>query len=94
MFDIIAVSLLTETAETELWQSIDAVLPTVEAAFAARDYATALSRLAVLKAPVDAFFDGVMVMADDAAVRANRLALLARLAGLFNRVADISLLAE
>lgn len=87
-------ALLTEAAETELWQSIDAVLPTVEAAFAARDYATALSRLAVLKAPVDAFFDGVMVMADDAAVRANRLALLARLAGLFNRVADISLLAE
>jgi glycyl-tRNA synthetase beta chain len=43
---------------------------------------------------VDAFFDDVMVMADDAAVRGNRIALLARLAALFNRVADISLLAE
>ncbi len=83
-----------EEAERALAVAIDAVLPDVDAACAGRDYTAALSRLAALKAPVDAFFDGVMVMADDDAVRRNRLALLGKLAGLFNRVADISLLAE
>ena len=83
-----------EEAERALAAAIDAVLPAVDAAYASRDYTAALSRLAALKAPVDAFFDGVMVMADDDAVRRNRLALLGKLAGLFNRVADISLLAE
>ena len=87
-------ALFSEDAERALADAIHAVLPEVDAAFAGRDYAAALSRLAALKAPVDAFFDGVMVMADDAAVRQNRLALLGKLAGLFNRVADISLLAE
>ncbi|QIT53746.1 glycine--tRNA ligase subunit beta [Aquisalimonas sp. 2447] len=53
-------------------------------------YGEALERLATLREVVDRFFDGVMVMAEDAAVRANRLALLQRLAGLFTRVADIS----
>ena len=56
------------------------------------DYASALSSLASLRAPVDNFFDEVMVMADDEAVRNNRLALLNRLRNLFLRVADISLL--
>jgi glycyl-tRNA synthetase beta chain len=46
--------------------------------------------LASLREPVDAFFDGVMVMCEDAALRANRLALLARLHALFTRVADIA----
>ncbi|WP_189535117.1 glycine--tRNA ligase subunit beta [Paludibacterium paludis] len=87
-------SLLCEDAEKALFGAVDRVAPDVEARFAARDFAGALSLLATLKVPVDAFFDGVMVMADDAAVRANRIALLARLAGLFNRVADISLLAD
>lgn len=56
------------------------------------DYAAMLAELAALKAPVDAFFDSVMVMADDPAVRANRLALLARLDGVCREVADLSLL--
>ncbi|WP_333584125.1 glycine--tRNA ligase subunit beta [Rivihabitans pingtungensis] len=87
-------ALLAEAAEQALAQAITSVRAEVDAAQAAGDLTGALTRLAALKAPVDAFFDGVMVMADDLAVRQNRLALLAQLAGLFNRVADISLLAE
>ncbi len=87
-------ALLTEAAEQALAAAIHAVMPTAEAAFGAGDFTAALTCLAVLKAPVDAFFDGVMVMADDAAIRANRLALLGKLAMLFNRVADISLLVD
>ena len=60
--------------------------------FGARDYATALRELAALQAPVDRFFDDVMVMADDTALRDNRLALLNTLSDLFLQVADISLL--
>ncbi|MDY6798185.1 MAG: DALR anticodon-binding domain-containing protein, partial [Pseudomonadota bacterium] len=56
------------------------------------DYSSALRSLAQLREPVDRFFDDVMVMADDEAVRNNRLALLNRLRNLFLRVADISLL--
>lgn len=62
--------------------------------FARRDYVAALARLAQLRPAVDAFFDGVMVMADDAAVRGNRLALLKRLQGQFLRIADIGRLAS
>ncbi|WP_374423830.1 glycine--tRNA ligase subunit beta [Chromobacterium sp.] len=87
-------ALLSEAAEQALFAAVEQLAPQVDDKFAARDFAAALTQLASLRAPVDAFFDGVMVMADDAAVRNNRIALLARLAGLFNRVADISLLAE
>ncbi|AVG16643.1 glycine--tRNA ligase subunit beta [Chromobacterium vaccinii] len=87
-------ALLQEAAEQALYAAVQELAPAVEAKFAAHDFAGALSQLASLKAPVDAFFDGVMVMAEDAKVRANRVALLASLAALFNRVADISLLAE
>lgn len=87
-------ALLHHDAEKGLFAALTALAPTVEAQFAASDFAAALSELASLKAPVDAFFDGVMVMDEDLAIRANRLALLARLSALFNRVADISLLAE
>ncbi|MGV8671529.1 hypothetical protein, partial [Pseudomonas aeruginosa] len=59
---------------------------------AARDYRPALARLAALREPVDTFFADVMVNVDDAAVRANRYALLAKLRGSFLGVADISLL--
>ena len=58
----------------------------------ARDYVGLLKRLAALREPVDRYFDGVMVMVEDAATRTNRLNLLGRLRGLFLRVADISLL--
>ncbi|KUM01823.1 glycine--tRNA ligase subunit beta [Chromobacterium sp. F49] len=94
--DIAAVNpaLFAEDAERALFDAVETLMPAVDAKFAAHDFAAALAQLSSLKAPVDAFFDGVMVMAEDAAVRANRIALLARLAALFNRVADISLLAE
>jgi glycyl-tRNA synthetase beta chain len=60
--------------------------------FAAGDYQAALTRLAALREPVDTFFNEVMVMADDEALKANRLALLNNLRNLFLQVADISLL--
>jgi glycyl-tRNA synthetase beta chain len=79
-----------EPAEGELYRAIEAVVPGADAAFAAGDYAASLRALAVLKAPVDAFFDRVLVNADDPALRANRLALLRRLHAAMNRVADLS----
>ena len=59
---------------------------------ASRDYVGLLKRLAALRGPIDRYFDSVMVMVEDAPLRANRLGLLGRLRGLFLRVADISLL--
>lgn len=86
-------ALLKEPAEAALHQALAAVQPTADAAFERGDYTASLQALAALKAPVDAFFDGVMVNADDAALRANRLALLAGLHAAMNRVADLSRLA-
>jgi glycyl-tRNA synthetase beta chain len=60
--------------------------------FAAGEYQSALEKLASLQTEVDQFFDSVMVMADNEAVRANRICLLANLRSLFLQVADISLL--
>jgi hypothetical protein len=57
----------------------------VQPLLAARNYTEALSKLAALRAPIDAFFEGVMVMADDAELKANRLRLLAQLRDLFTR---------
>jgi glycyl-tRNA synthetase beta chain len=62
----------------------------VEPRFAARDYTPGLQQLAALRPAVDAFFDSVMVMTEDASLRSNRLALLNRMRGLFMRVADLS----
>ncbi len=84
---------LVEPAERLLFDALQRVQPAVESCFKAHDYTSALQRLAALKQPVDAFFDSVMVMAEDAAVRDNRLALLGDLKALMNRVADISKLA-
>jgi len=81
---------LQEAAEYDLHRALVATEPAVLAALSHADYAQALTALATLKAPVDRFFDEVMVMADDLAVRANRLALLAHLGRLMNSVADIS----
>jgi glycyl-tRNA synthetase beta chain len=86
-------SLLTEPAEGALHAALIAAAPRSEAAFNAGDYTASLQALAVLKAPVDAFFDSVMVNADDPALRANRLGLLAQLHAAMNRVADLSKLA-
>ena len=86
------VSLLSEQAEKNLYQALQAITPIVNPLLQARDYTPALTELAALRAPIDAFFDGVMVMADDASVRQNRLGLLAQLRALFMSVADISVL--
>ncbi|AOY02346.1 glycine--tRNA ligase subunit beta [Jeongeupia sp. USM3] len=87
-------ALFDSEAEKALFAAFEAVAPQAEAALARQDFTGALTTLAALKTPVDTFFDGVMVMADDLAVRGNRLALLAALAGLMNRVAELSQLAD
>jgi glycyl-tRNA synthetase beta chain len=84
--------LLQEDAERSLNAQVEAMAKTVAPLYAARDYEAALKQLAGLREVVDSFFDKVMVMADDAAVRGNRLALLKRLSGLFLEVADLSVL--
>jgi glycyl-tRNA synthetase beta chain len=78
--------------EFSLYSAIQQADQAVAPMAAARQYNEALARLAALREPVDAFFEAVMVNAEDASVRANRYALLARLRGLFLGVADISLL--
>ena len=85
--------LFTEDAERELHAALGRAEPEVEALLAGRDYRAALVALAALRPAVDRFFDEVLVMSEDPAVRANRLALLVRLARLMNRVADIARLA-
>jgi len=85
---------LVEPAEKALATAVAALRPKAEAQLAAGDFAGSLSTLAQAREPVDAFFADVMVMAEDPAVRANRLALLAQLHGLMNQVADISRLAQ
>ena len=84
---------LVEPAEQALYAALQVAQPVADALFGNREYAASLRELAVLKAPVDAFFDSVMVNAEDAALRANRLALLAALHAAMNRVADLSKLA-
>jgi glycyl-tRNA synthetase beta chain len=86
-------ALLQEDAEKALFAAVTRVRPQVDAAFAARDFTGTLKTLAQLRDDVDAFFNGVMVMADDVALRNNRLALLSSLHAMMNRVADISKLA-
>jgi len=83
-------ALLREPAEAALFAALGAAAPAADAAFARGDYTASLQALAALKTPVDSFFDSVMVNADDAALRRNRLALLAALQRAMNRVADLS----
>jgi glycyl-tRNA synthetase beta chain len=85
--------LLQEQAERNLAASVERVRPDVDAAFARGDFTGTLKTLARLRDDVDAFFNDVMVMAEDVALRNNRLALLSSLHGMMNRVADISKLA-
>ncbi|TNE73140.1 MAG: glycine--tRNA ligase subunit beta [Gammaproteobacteria bacterium] len=85
-------SLLQDAEEKTLAEQVEQQAAKVLPLFEQGDYASALSSLAGLREPVDNFFDAVMVMADDEAIRNNRLALLNRLRNLFLRVADISLL--
>jgi glycyl-tRNA synthetase beta chain len=81
---------LIDTAELDLAKALDMLRAGVAAQFDQGDYTKGLCRLAGLREPVDRFFDNVMVMAEDAGLRANRLALLQQLQGLFLRVADLS----
>jgi glycyl-tRNA synthetase beta chain len=85
--------LLQDDAEKALHAAMHSVLPQAQTLFEAGDYATSLQALAVLRAPVDAFFDGVMVNAEQLDVRLNRLGLLKTLHLAMNRVADLSKLA-
>lgn len=86
-------SRLREPAEIALAESVEAAIRETDPALAARDYVAVLSRLAWLRQPVDAFFDAVLVMAEDEALRENRLALLRRLHDRCSAVADIGQLA-
>jgi glycyl-tRNA synthetase beta chain len=83
-------ALLHHAAELGLARALEALREDVERLLAERRYEAALRRLATLRPQVDAFFDGVMVMAEDPALRANRLALLAALQRLFLETADLS----
>ncbi len=85
-------ALLAQAEEKTLAEQVAAKQQAVEPLMAQGDYSAALTELAGLRAAVDAFFDNVMVMADDDAVKNNRLALLKQLQGLFIAIADISLL--
>jgi glycyl-tRNA synthetase beta chain len=86
------VALLREPAEKSLHEALAALLSQVERSVGKRDYAAALARLATLRPAVDTFFDAVMVNAEDADLRRNRLALLAQLRRQFARIADLSCL--
>ena len=83
-------ALLKEPAEVALNQALVTVKAQADAAFERGDYTASLQSLAALRVPVDAFFDAVMVNAEDAALRNNRLGLLATLHLAMNRVADLS----
>jgi glycyl-tRNA synthetase beta chain len=92
-FADVAASYLREPAERTLYDALQDSAEKAHALFDRGDYTGYLKTFAVLKTPVDAFFDGVMVMVDDTQLRRNRLALLADLRAAMNRVADISRLA-
>ena len=85
---------LMQPAETELFGAIDQAQASVAAAIAADDYAAALAALAKLRAPIDAFFDAVMVKDPDAALRSMRMQLLNRFVSVFSDVADFGKMAE
>ena len=86
--------LLKEPAEIALYAAMKTIVPQAQAQFEAGDYTTSLQTLAALRVPVDAFFDGVMVNAEELDLRLNRQGLLKSLFGAMNRVADLSRLAS
>lgn len=86
-------ALLMEQAEKDLYAALQTVAPKAQQQFESGDYTASLQTLAALRTPVDAFFEHVMVNAEDAALKANRLGLLATLHGAMNRVADLAKLA-
>lgn len=86
-------ALLVEQAEKDLYAALQTVAPKAQQQFESGDYTASLQTLAALRAPVDAFFEHVMVNAEDVALKANRLGLLATLHAAMNRVADLAKLA-
>jgi glycyl-tRNA synthetase beta chain len=84
------ISLLAADAEINLFSSFDNIKTRVEKGIAEKDFGAALNKLAALRPPVDAFFDGVMVMDKDEKIRFNRLSLLAEISSLFHKIADFS----
>jgi glycyl-tRNA synthetase beta chain len=82
--------LLADPHERQLATEVESLRQDVERLVTARRYADALARLATLRGPLDAFFDHVLVMAEDVRIRANRLALLAALQKLFLHMANLS----
>jgi len=93
-WDHVSKELLQDEHEIKLAARISEMQTTVEPLFAAADYSAAMKKLATLRPEVDNFFDHVMVMVDEEAVRDNRLAVLQGLSKLFLRVADLSRLQE
>jgi glycyl-tRNA synthetase beta chain len=92
LLDQVQASVLKEPTELKLATHLVVLRDKLEPLFAAGRYQEALVELAALRETVDAFFDSVMVMAEDDAVRVNRLTLLSKLRELFLQVADISVL--
>ncbi len=86
-------ALLVEQAEKDLYAVLQTVAPKAQQQFESGDYKASLQTLAALRTPVDAFFEHVMVNAEDVALKANRLGLLATLHAAMNRVADLAKLA-
>ena len=82
--------LLLETSEKDLYRQVQLVEKDVSVAVQKRDYVSALEAVAQLRKPVDAFFDNVMVMVEDAPIRNNRLALLTAISALFSGIADFN----
>jgi glycyl-tRNA synthetase beta chain len=85
-------TLLQPGAEQQLHRAVNELRPGVDSALARREYSQALEQLSQLRSEVDAFFDQVLVNDPDAALRSNRLALLASLRALFTHIADLSVL--
>lgn len=92
--DVVDPGLLPEANEQALYQALQDIEPKTKKAFATGDYTASLQLLATLKAPVDTFFDHVMVNVDDEKLRNNRLALLKQLHQTMNQIADLSKLAS
>jgi glycyl-tRNA synthetase beta chain len=87
---VVNAELLEDAAEKALFDQVLAMERSIAPLISRREYAAALARLGTLRPSVDLFFEAVMVMAEEATVRENRLALLARLRKLFLHVADLS----
>jgi glycyl-tRNA synthetase beta chain len=92
--DAVEPARLVESAEQALYAAAEATDATAASLLSRGDYTAYLEQLAALHDPVNAFFDRVLVMADDASLRANRLALLGRIHAMFLRVADIALVSS